>query len=411
MSQILHADDFFTLLERSRLMTRERIDHTIFQLGLQDVGSPRRIAGRLVEAGELTKWQARRLLAGRARGLSVDEFSILYPLGAGGMGYVYAAQAEDGSLVAIKVLADNNRTNAGMLTRLQLEAQAGTRLAHPNILRTFGLRVSEDFYGKLHYVVMELVKGVTLRELVALYRPLPIGQVCDIIGQTALGLQHAHEAGLVHRDVKPENLLIRENGSAKILDFGLAMLDDNDEEFSMAMIVGQDRVGTADFVAPEQAINSYEVDELADVYSLGCTLYFGLAARVPFPDPSIPKKLRGHCREKPTPLEDLRPDVPERLAAISRRMMTKHPKNRLSLPRVIELLQPFAERQSIEFVFEKMLKLRMKYAAKRSDLKSQQPSERRMTPSPLTEPQGPPDPSQQDTVVPKDTTVSPDEEE
>ena len=405
MSQILHANDFFALLERSRLISREEIDNIIYRLQLAEVTSPRKVAGKLVEAGELTKSQARKLLSGRTHGLKIDEYRVLYPLGAGGMGYVFAAQSDkDESLVAIKVLADGNRGNTGMLTRLQLEAEAGVRLAHPNILRTFGLHISEDYYGQLHYVVMELVKGVTLRELVALHRPLDIGQVCDIIRQTATGLQHAHEKGLIHRDVKPENLLIRDTGTAKILDFGLAMLDEEDEEFSMAMIVGQDRVGTADFVAPEQAINSYEVDKLADVYSLGCTMYFALAARVPFPDPSIPKKLRGHCREKPTALEEIRPEVPERLAAICRRMMAKHAKNRLSTQRVIDLLEPYAERQSIEFAFDKMLKLRMKYAAKRSDLKSQQPSERTFKPEPIVPPE------QQDTVVQKDTVVSPDDD-
>ena len=159
-----------------------------------------------------------------------------------------------------------------MMTRIQLEAQAGMRLKHPNILRTWSINRMEDEQDDTYYVVMELVKGVSLNELIVLEKSVPVWRACDIVRQAALGLQHAHDAGLVHRDVKPENLLIRSDGSVKMLDFGLAMIDENDEEFVMAVVMGQDRLGTADYVAPEQSINSYKVDHRADLYSLGCTL-------------------------------------------------------------------------------------------------------------------------------------------
>jgi serine/threonine-protein kinase len=140
----------------------------------------------------------------------------------------------------LKVLPEEGRQDAGTLARFRLEAQAGCRLNHPNIVRTYKLGQCEDIYGlPVHYVVMELVRGVNLYELLVLKRQIEISQACDIIFQASEALDYAHRSGLIHRDIKPENLLICADGSVKILDFGLAMIDENDEEFSMAMIFGR----------------------------------------------------------------------------------------------------------------------------------------------------------------------------
>ena len=213
---------------------------------------------------------------------------------------------------------------------------------------------------------MELVKGVSLQELVALKGPLPASQAADIARQTAAGLEHAHQAGLIHRDVKPENLLVRTDGSVKVVDFGLAMIDENDEEFSMAMILGQDRLGTADYVAPEQALNSYRVDCRADIYSLGCTMYYALTGRPPFPVRSVPEKLRGHRCRKPRPISDTRDDVPEELLAIIDRMLAKQPADRFQSAAEVEAaLAPFGQREPVEFDFAAVLERRVRIARRR----------------------------------------------
>ena len=131
----------------------------------------------------------------------------------------------------------------------------------------------------MHYVVMELVEGITAQEFVDLRKSILWQEACDIAMQTAVGLQHAHESGLVHRDVKPANLLIEPDGSVKIVDFGLALLDNDEDEFSLAMISGQDCMGTSDYMPPEQFRDARNVDHRADIYSLGCTLYYLIAGQ------------------------------------------------------------------------------------------------------------------------------------
>jgi serine/threonine-protein kinase len=307
------------------------------------------------------------MLQGEYRGLIVDGYKILYMLGSGGMGYVYAAQEPDSEWkVALKVLAENLKEDRGAVSRFQMEAQAGLRLTHPNIVRTLSINKAESIYGTIHYVVMELVQGVNLVELLELRRPISYQRAADIIAQIAEGLDYAHKQGLVHRDIKPENLLVRSNGSAKILDFGLAMLDENGEEFSMAMIHGQNCVGTADFISPEQADDSYAIDHRADIYSLGCTFYSALTCKVPFPTNSVGQKLEAHRKLQPRPLQEVRPDVPERLVKIIRKMMAKRPEDRFSsAAEVAAFLKPYAVRKSVNFDWDKVLAKRAKRAERR----------------------------------------------
>ncbi|MCH2398096.1 MAG: serine/threonine protein kinase, partial [Pirellulales bacterium] len=289
-------------------------------------------------------------------------------LGSGGMGCVYSAR-EVGSdwPVAIKVLSNERRNDAGMVVRLQLEAEAGLRLKHPNILRTLALNQSEDRYGVFSYMVMELVQGVTPLEWFSVAGKISWEQVCDVIQQAAEALEYAHGVDLIHRDVKPENLLLRTNGTVKVLDFGLAMLDENDEEFSMAMIFGQDRVGTADYVAPEQTINSYEVDHRVDIYSLGCTFYFMLTGKLPFPYSRNGQKIMGHRKKKPLPIAQFSPEVPEAVVKVVERMMAKQPERRYSTAlEVANAVKPFARREPIPFDFEKIRNARVQLAGRRA---------------------------------------------
>ena len=218
----------------------------------------------LVTKGLLNRFQAEWLMNGRMDQFMIDQFKVLDILGTGGMGWVYVAEFQETSeKVALKVLTD--KQDKGILARFKLEARAGLKLNHSNIVRTYKISQADDLY----YVVMELVEGISVQELLDLRKSILWQQACDIVVQAARGLQHAHDAGLVHRDVKPSNLLIQQDGNVKILDFGLARLDDDEDEFSLAMISGQDCMGTADYMAPEQTIDSYNIDSRADIYSLG----------------------------------------------------------------------------------------------------------------------------------------------
>jgi serine/threonine protein kinase len=364
--------DFLLTLKKSQLLALADLQDAAVTVSQLTEPTPEEMATVLIEDGYLTRFQADRLLEGNYRGLVLDEYKLLEVLGCGGMGWVYIAEEiETKWRVALKVLPEDGRRDAGTLARFRLEAQAGLRLNHPNIVRTHKLGTSEDIYGKVHYVVMELVRGVNLFELLLLKRKLDVGQVCDIIMQTATALEYAHQQGLIHRDIKPENLLVCPDGTVKILDFGLAMVDENDEEFSMAMIFGQNRLGTADYISPEQYIDSYKIDDRADVYSLGCTFYFALTGKVPFPFATAAEKLKGHLRKKPTPVYSLRPDIPKRVAAIVHKMMSKRPENRIQTAAdVVRYLKPLAERQPVVFDFRSVLATRMAYARKRAEQKS-----------------------------------------
>ncbi len=364
--------DFLLVLQKSRLLELDDLQDAAVTVAQLNDPTPVDMANVLIEDGYLTRFQADRLLEGNYRGLVLDQYKLLEVLGFGGMGWVYIAEEiETKWRVALKVLPEDARGDAGTLARFHLEAQAGMRLHHPNIVRTHKLGDSDDIYGKVHYVVMELVRGVNLFELLLLKRKLDVGQVCDIIMQTAEALEYAHRQGLIHRDIKPENLLVCPDGSVKILDFGLAMVDENDEEFSMAMIFGQNRLGTADYISPEQYIDSYKIDHRADIYSLGCTFYFALTGKVPFPFATTAEKLKGHLKKKPTPVHTLRPDIPKRVAAIIQKMMSKRTENRIQTAAdVARYLKPLAQRQPVVFDFRSVLTTRMMYAKRRLEQKS-----------------------------------------
>jgi serine/threonine protein kinase len=251
-----------------------------------------------------------------------------------------------------------------MLTRLKLEADAGARLDHPNVVRTF----AHGDTGAVFYMVMEFVRGISLFEAVRVSGPLPWPQACDLIGQAAAGLHHAHERGLVHRDVKPANLLVDAEGNAKVLDFGLALLaDEDDAEFSLQMIFGHDCLGTADFIAPEQSLDSRAVDARADIYSLGCTLYFALCGHSPFPDGTTRQKLEAQRTKTPRPIRELVPDVPPQVQAVLDRMLAKSPEDRFATAAEVgAVLRKLGRREPVPIDFDRILAARAKIARRRA---------------------------------------------
>jgi eukaryotic-like serine/threonine-protein kinase len=233
--------------------------------------------------------------------------------------------------VAVKVLQGEKAKDPKALERFHREARAAAALDHPNIVRAFDVGQEDRF----HYLVMEYVDGQSLRQLVKSDGPLSATLAADYLRQCALGLNHAHEAGLVHRDIKPSNLMVDREGVVKILDLGLArFFEDEGDVLTMGAVLGN-----ADYIAPEQAADSHSVDIRADIYSLGATFWYALtgnrAAR------SGMEFLRRPGRAAHTPPE--RTDVPDEIWGILRKMMAPHPVDRYQMPmEVAEAIMPWA---------------------------------------------------------------------
>ncbi|MEN0111565.1 MAG: serine/threonine-protein kinase, partial [Planctomycetota bacterium] len=264
-----------------------------------------------------------KLLAGKHRGFKLGKYKLLGQIGKGGMSHVYLAEhVLMQRRVAIKVLPRQRVKDRSYLQRFQLEARAAARLDDANIVRVYDI----DNEGETHYIVMEWVDGRDLHQTVSQDGPLPFETAARFVAQVATGLQHAHEMGLVHRDIKPANCLVDPHGTVKLLDMGLAKL--TDDETSLTLANEENVLGTADYLAPEQALNSHAADARADIYSLGCTLYFLLSGRPPFPEGTISERLLKHQVEQPESLLKLRPDTPLSLADICGRMMAKKAEDR-----------------------------------------------------------------------------------
>jgi serine/threonine protein kinase len=288
-------------------------------------------------AGATGEWQSGDVPDDLARH---PRYRILKLLGRGGMGAVY--QAEHGvmrRLVALKVIKPEYTANAPSVERFRREIRAAARLNHPNIVGAYDAEQA----GDTHFLVMEYVEGVSLDQVVKAQGPLPVAEACDAVRQAALGLQHAHEHGMVHRDVKPHNLIRTPDGVVKVLDFGLAaVVEDRGER----PLTGTNVVmGTPDYIAPEQAEDTHAADARSDVYSLGCTLYQLLTGRPPFHRPSTLLTILAHREEAPESVCAARPDVPAGLAAVVARMMAKMPADRFqTAAAVAAALAPFAVR-------------------------------------------------------------------
>jgi serine/threonine protein kinase len=249
--------------------------------------------------------------------------------------------------------------------RFKLEARAGLLLNHPNIVRTIKLGETDEIL----YVAMELVEGISMQELIVRQGSLPWPQACSLVAQAATGLQHAHEKGMVHRDIKPGNLLVKKNGMVKVLDFGLALMEKDEDEFTLAMISGQGCVGTADYISPEQTIDSFAVGPRADIYSLGCTLYCALTGSVPFPGESVAKKLRAHRTKDARPIRDFKAEVPLQVEQIVAKMMARKPNDRFATAAdVADALQPHARRDAAAFDFSEVLAQRSEEARQRVNM-------------------------------------------
>jgi serine/threonine protein kinase len=297
------------------------------------------LLGELARRGWLTAYQAEHLRQGRAKQLLFGPYLLLEPLGKGGMGQVFKARHRVMKrVVALKIIRKGHLPHGQAVQRFQQEIEAAAKLVHPNIVIAHDAGRAGDY----HFLVMEYVEGVGLDALLKQQGRLPVAQACDIIRQAALGLQHAHERGLVHRDIKPGNL-IGANGVVKILDLGLARVRyDPADRGSKALTQMGAVMGTPDYIAPEQIIDCSRVDGRADIYSLGCTLFQLLTGQAPFAVGNLSQRLDQHLRTEPRPASELRPDLPAQLDAILRKMLAKQPDQRYaSAAEVATALAPF----------------------------------------------------------------------
>jgi serine/threonine protein kinase/Leucine-rich repeat (LRR) protein len=336
-------------LQRLRLLEPAQLQELSGPL-VEQFPDPQDLARELKRRGWLTDYQAERLSRGRDAELVLGPYVLLERLGQGGMGQVFKARQRpssdsgwrlmdgeapdrasppppEGRLVALKIILQDYVEDPLVLRRFAREARAAAGLEHPNVVRAFDAGRIDD----VHFFTMEYVEGTDLAALVEQRGPLPVAEACEYARQAALGLQHAFERGLVHRDVKPHNLLLTARDHVvKLLDLGLAR-QENVEQLTLLTTDGS-MLGTPDYVAPEQARNSHEADIRADIYSLGCTLYFLLTGQPPFVGGSLTEKLLRHLLDVPAPLQRLRADAPAAVTAVVNRLMAKRAADRYSTP-------------------------------------------------------------------------------
>jgi WD40 repeat protein/serine/threonine protein kinase len=311
----------------------------------------RSLAQEILERGWLTSYQLNKLCFDQGSRLIFGAYVILDRLGEGGMGKVYKARHRLlNRLVALKVIRKDRLQNADAVNRFFREIRVAAKLDHPHIVLAYD---AGEVNGR-HYYAMEYVPGIDLGRLVRKSGPLAVERACELIRQTALGLQHAFEAGLVHRDIKPTNLLLVSprktlakktagrpasetsitNERVKILDMGLVRSEslDHSAQDPASLTLVQAVLGTPDYIAPEQARNPKHADIRSDLYSLGCTFYYLLTGQVPFPGEVAMEKLIKHWMEQPTPLQELRPETPGKVTSLVERLMAKKPEERYQTP-------------------------------------------------------------------------------
>jgi serine/threonine protein kinase len=331
----LSVKNFVDVVRRSGLIEKEVLSNWIDEYRRREGKLPGEavlLADRLIEEELLTRWQCDKLLERKYKGFFLGKYKLLGHLGTGGMSSVFLAEhVLMQRRVAVKVLPKGRIDDSSYLARFQLEARAAAKLDHANIVRVYDI----DNENKNHYIVMEYIEGQDLQHVVNGVGPLDYLLAADYIAQAAEGLQHAHEAGLIHRDVKPANLLRDGAAVVKILDMGLALLDDGDEA-SLTIAHNENVLGTADYLAPEQALNSHNVDARVDVYALGCTLYFLLTGHAPFPEGTLPQRIAKHQTEMPESIYKDREDCPEMLEKICVKMMQKKPEHRFQSAREVQ---------------------------------------------------------------------------
>lgn len=341
------VEEFVQALLRCGLFSREDLQLILREVPKQVRKSSLTLAEALVENKHITNFQARKLLKGTWQGLVLGPFRVLAPLGKGGMGAVYLANMEGNGqretmLVALKILPPRRaKKSQHMIPRFQREMELARRMDHPHLTKTYE---AGDIFG-IHYIAMEYIRGLSLSQLVRGSGPLTVSRAARLFCEVASGLTYAHEQNVIHRDLKPSNIMVTTKDHAKILDLGLALAQDLDLPDDKQIMGGEGYVvGTMDYIAPEQVQDSTAVDHRADLYSLGCALFFSLAGHPPFTGGSAVDKMRKHLRQEPPFLSDVNPIVPPEFSRIVEKLMAKFPSRRyLDAEAVRQALLPWAD--------------------------------------------------------------------
>lgn len=343
MTPQLSREQYLRNLTDSGILTPEEVDSALRPALAAAVQDGEAVAQQLIAAGTLTRFQAEAVRDRRFDELVIEHYQVLDRLGSGGMGTVYRARHRRMKrVVAIKVLARTASRTESFVQRFQREVEAVARLSHPNIVMAHDAGEAE--VG--HYLVMEFVDGRDLTSEVQARGPLPIAEAVDCIVQAARGLGYAHGQGVIHRDIKPANLMRDLSGVVKVADLGLARFSDalsKPADDAGSLTQAGTIMGTVDYMPPEQAMGLSGIDHRADIYSLGCSLYFLLTGRPPFQGPTLMATLLMH-RDAPTPsLTAARADVPPALDRAFQRMLAKKPDDRFaSMAEVVQALEAIA---------------------------------------------------------------------
>lgn len=344
-------EQYVRLLQTSGLMTKDKLRQQMqaYQSQGNDSNAAQRdsisgFARFLIHAGQLTEWQHHELVRGKRRRFFLGKYKLLRLIAEGGMSSIFLAEHVIlRRRVALKVLPQKLVGESSYLSRFYQESRAAAKLDHPSIVRAFDV----DSEGDLHYLVMEYIDGSDLQRWVSQRGPLSFLLAADCIRQAAAALEYAHSRNLVHRDIKPGNLLCDRKGNLKLLDLGLVL--EREQAGSLTLIHKENLLGTTDYLSPEQAKNSHAADARSDLYSLGCTFYYLLTGRPPFPEGSVAERLLKHQTQDPPSIYMFRSDAPATLVDVCTKMMAKKPKRRFqTAAEVAEKLGHWLQTQGIE---------------------------------------------------------------
>lgn len=337
-AKTVNRNEFVEFVTTAGLITSDELTATLKGRPAAETAEASALAKTLVQAEKLTKYQAAAIYQGKGKSLFYGDYLVLDRIGAGGMGQVFKARHRRmDRIVALKVMSPAAIKNADAVRRFEREVRAAAKLTHPNVVHAYDAGAQDD----LRYLVMEYVEGCDLSALMKQQPKLGIKQTCGFIEQAARGFAAAHAKGIIHRDVKPGNLLIDKTGVVKVLDMGLARFDD--ESIGGAMTEGEltqsgSVMGTVDYMAPEQALDTRHADAKSDVYGLGCTLYRALTGEPTYGGRTLVEKILAH-RDNPIPsVRKLRPDAPPQLDILLQRMLAKKPTDRPTMQEVADTL-------------------------------------------------------------------------
>ncbi|MEI7684877.1 MAG: serine/threonine-protein kinase [Planctomycetota bacterium] len=319
----LSVDDFLKNILRSGVIERETLQSALRALPASRRDQPQSVADSLVAGKLLTPFQARKLLSGMTMGLRMGPYIIQTPVGKGGMGTVYlASDTRTRSAVAIKVLSPKRMQEGKRhLARFQREMALSQKMRHPNI----AMAVDVGEVQGVHFIALEYIPGVTLYRLIVRDGVLTAARAALLFAEVCAALEYAHGQGMIHRDIKPTNIMVTPDEHAKVLDLGLALME-GEEVDDPELLGGKGYiVGSVEYIAPEQTRDPTQVDARSDLYALGCTIYFALTGRGPFVQGTSRDKVRAHRLQEAEPIQQRNPAIPDGLARLVQRLMAKDP--------------------------------------------------------------------------------------